>query len=135
MRTKILYVILALAALFVPAAAAGVIIGKTSITARAQHALFFKAGAQVVVSGQLQSSKAFCSSNRVVRLRSTSTGVSRQLRAVRTDRQGKYRFVLHPRKPERVYVYFAGVFQSSYGAYHRCLASRSRSITVRPAQA
>jgi len=57
-------------------------------------------------------------------------GPDRLLAKDRTDSEGEYIFVRHPRRDQHVYTRFSGFFQTSYGHSHRCLASRSASLFV-----
>jgi hypothetical protein len=90
-------------------------------------------GAPVVILGKLHSPRPACRSNKVVKLMRRRPGPDKVLARDRTDREGEYRFIRHPRRDQTVYTKFSGTFFSSYLHSHRCLRDRSdtRFINVR----
>lgn len=83
------------------------------------------AGAKVVIFGRLGSARPSCRSNKVIKLFRVRPGPDRLLARDRTDLEGDYRFVRHPRRDQTVYTRFSGTFNTSYGHSHRCVRSRS----------
>ncbi len=127
-RTVVLCVLVAAAA---PAAAfAHVVDGKTSLVLRGAPARSVEAGSQVVVSGRLTSPLATCRSKRVVLLYRLVGGSARLAMTGRTSLQGNFGLRLTPKVDQRVFVRFAGFNQSSYGHFHRCAPSRSKTLTL-----
>jgi hypothetical protein len=84
-------------------------------------------GARVVVHGRIISGRSFCKANRVVRLFRVRPGPNRLLATDRSDSEGEYRFIRHPRRDQRVYTRIRARSSSSYGHSHNCAADRSRN--------
>jgi hypothetical protein len=83
-------------------------------------------GATVIIFGRLRSPRPACRSNKVVKLLRVRPGPDIVLARDRTDSDGDYGFIRHPRRDQTVYTRFSGTFSSSYGHSHRCLGDRSR---------
>jgi hypothetical protein len=84
-------------------------------------------GAAVVIAGKLKSARAACRTDKVVKLMKVRPGPDRLLATDRTDSEGEYLFIRHPRRDQTVYTRFSGTLDTSYGHSHECLKSRSRS--------
>jgi hypothetical protein len=84
-------------------------------------------GARVVVHGRIISGRSFCKANRVVRLFRVRPGPNRLLATDRSDSEGEYRFIRHPRRDQRVYTRIRARSSTSYGHSHNCAADRSRN--------
>jgi hypothetical protein len=84
-------------------------------------------GARVVVHGRIISGRSFCKVNRVVRLFRVRPGPDRLLAADRSDSDGEYVFIRHPRRDQRVYTRIRARSSTSYGHSHNCAADRSRN--------
>jgi hypothetical protein len=84
-------------------------------------------GARVVVHGRIISGRSFCKANRVVRLFRVRPGPNRLLATDRSDSEGEYRFIRHPRRDQRVYTRIRARSFNTYGHSHNCAADRSRN--------
>ena len=105
-------------------------VASTSLTIHKVPVGITNPGATVIVYGKLRSPRPLCRNDMVVKLMRVRPGADRLLARDRTDREGEYIFVRHPRRDQHVYTRFSGFFQTSYGHSHRCRASRSVSIFV-----
>jgi hypothetical protein len=84
-------------------------------------------GARVVVHGRIISGRSFCKVNRVVRLFRVRPGPNRLLATDRSDSDGEYVFIRHPRRDQTVYTRIRARSSTSYGHSHNCAADRSRN--------
>jgi hypothetical protein len=84
-------------------------------------------GARVVVHGRIISGRSFCKVNRVVRLFRVRPGPNRLLATDRSDSEGEYVFIRHPRRDQRVYTRIRARSFNTYGHSHNCAADRSRN--------
>jgi hypothetical protein len=84
-------------------------------------------GARVVVHGRIISGRSFCKANRVVRLFRVRPGPNRLLATDRSDSEGEYVFIRHPRRDQRVYTRIRARSSNGYGHSHNCAAARSRN--------
>ena len=105
-------------------------VASTSLTIHKVPVGITNPGATVIVYGKLRSPRPLCRNDMVVKLMRVRPGPDRLLAKDRTDSEGEYIFVRHPRRDQHVYTRFSGFFQTSYGHSHRCLASRSASLFI-----
>jgi hypothetical protein len=84
-------------------------------------------GARVVVHGRIISGRSFCKANRVVRLFRVRPGPNRLLATDRSDNEGEYVFIRHPRRDQTLYTRIRARSSTSYGHSHNCAADRSRN--------
>jgi hypothetical protein len=97
----------------------------TNLTIRKTPRGITAVGARVAIHGRLRSARASCRVNKVVKLMRVRPGPDLLLARDRTDSEGEYLFIRHPRRDQTVYTKFSGTFRTSYGHSHRCQRSRS----------
>jgi hypothetical protein len=119
-----------LATLGIGAAVAHVFEADTTLTINKAPTGVTNAGATVVIFGKLKSPRPACRADKLIRLLRVRPGPDRVLARDRTDDEGEYLFVRHPRRDQKVYTRFSGTFSSSYGHSHRCFGDRSPSIRI-----
>jgi hypothetical protein len=106
-------------------AVAHTVVAETSLTIHKAPRGATNAGLKIVIFGRLRSARPACRSNKLVKLFRVRPGPDRLLATDRTDLEGDYRFVRHPRRDQTDYTRFSGTFNTSYGHSHRCVKSRS----------
>jgi hypothetical protein len=106
-------------------AVAHTVVAGTSLTIHKAPRGPTNAGAKIVIFGRLRSARPACRSNKLVKLFRVRPGADRLLARDRTDLEGDYRFVRHPRRDQTVYTRFSGTLNSTYPHSHRCVKSRS----------
>jgi hypothetical protein len=105
-------------------------VASTSLTIHKVPGGVTNPGATVVVYGKLRSVRPLCRSDRVVKLMRARPGADQLLAKDRTDSEGEYIFIRHPRRDQHIYTRFSGFFQTSYGHSHRCRGSFSSILFV-----
>ena len=87
-------------------------------------------GANVNVFGKLQSPRAMCAVDQLVKLFKVIDGPDKLLAKDRTDGEGTYGFVRQPSKDFKVYTKFPGSLETSYGHSHECQPSKSSKLLL-----
>jgi len=86
-------------------------------------------GERVIVHGDING-KRLCRRDRVVTLFEVQSGSDRRIDTDRSDREGEFRFVLHPDDDMTVYARIGKLVDRSYDHRHVCRKARSERLSI-----